>query len=122
MNKVYGTDILASGEVARPTAKLIVWRHIDRAVAAGTTEAHDIHEPLGEIASKAEHEAFLATWDAARAAYVEGRFEEALVRFRVAAAMREEDAPCRVFIARCEMFLHDGAPAGWDGTWHLDKK
>jgi adenylate cyclase len=122
MNKVYGTEILASGEVARPTASLIVWRHIDRVVAVGTTEAHDVHEPLGEITSKDEHEAFLAAWNAARVAYVEGRFEEALGRFRAAAAMREEDAPCRIFIARCEAFLSEGTPVGWDGTWHMDKK
>ena len=35
LNKMYGTDILASGEVARPTVARFVWRHIDRVVAAG---------------------------------------------------------------------------------------
>jgi adenylate cyclase len=122
MNKVYGTEILASGEVAQPTAELFVWRHIDRVVAVGTTEAHDVHEPLGEIASAPEHAAFLARWDAAREAYTAGRFDEALAAFRSAAALRESDAPCRVFIGRCEALLRDGMPAGWDGTWHMDRK
>jgi len=122
MNKVYGTEILASGEVAVPTAKLFVWRHIDRVVAVGTTEPHDVYEPLGEAAGRAEHATFLAAWDRARAAYVEGRFDEALAGFRAAAAMREEDAPCRVFIARCERFQKEGAPPAWDGTWHMDRK
>ena len=122
MNKVYGTEILASGEIARPTSELFVWRHIDRVVAVGTTEAHDVYEPLGEIATEAEHAPFLAAWEAARAAYVDGRFDAALGGFRAAAAMREEDAACRVFIARCEKFLKDGAPAGWDGTWYMDQK
>ena len=122
MNKVYGTEILASGEVAQPTAGLFVWRHIDRVVAVGTTEVHDVHEPLGEIASAPEHAAFLARWNAAREAYVAGRFDEALAAFRSAAALREEDAPCRVFIDRCQALLRDGAPAGWDGTWHMDRK
>jgi adenylate cyclase len=122
MNKVYGTEILASGEIARPTSDLFVWRHIDRVIAAGTTEAHDVYEPMGEIAGRAEHAAFLAIWDAAREAYVAGRFEEALAGFRTAKAMREEDAPCRVFIARCETFLRAGAPVDWDGTWHMDRK
>ena len=122
MNKVYGTEILASGEIARPTSELFVWRHIDRVVAAGTTEAHDVYEPMGEIGSRTEHAAFLAIWETAREAYVAGRFEEALEGFRAAAAMRDEDAPCRVFIARCESFLKDGAPPRWDGTWHMDRK
>jgi len=122
MNKVYGTEILASGEVAGPTSGLFVWRHIDRVVAVGTTEAHDVYEPMGENASRAEHAAFLAAWEKAREAYVAGRFEEALDGFRAASAMRGEDAPCHVYIGRCETFLREGVPAGWDGTWHMDRK
>jgi len=122
MNKVYGTEILASGEIAGPTSELFVWRHIDRVVAVGTTEPHDVYEPMGEIASRAEHAAFLAAWEMARAAYVAGHFDDALAGFRVASAMREEDAPCHVFIERCEMFVRDGVPAAWDGTWHMDRK
>ncbi len=122
MNKVYGTEILASGEVAGATSKLFVWRHIDRVVAVGTTEAHDVYEPMGEAASRAEHAVFLAAWEKAREAYVAGSFEEALACFRAASAMRGEDAPCHVYIGRCEMFLRDGVSAAWDGTWYMDRK
>lgn len=122
MNKVYGTEILASGEVAGPTSELFVWRHIDRVVAVGTTEAHDVYEPMGEIGSRTEHAAFLAVWERARKAYVEGRFDEALAGYQAAVAMREEDAPCHLFIERCQKFLKDGAPQGWDGTWHMEQK
>ena len=122
MNKVYGTEVLASGEVAEPTSELFVWRHIDRVIAVGTTEPHDVYEPLGEASVRHQHEAFLATWEAGRTAYVAGRFDEAIAAFRAAAAMREEDAPCRVFIARCETFLRTGAPQGWDGTWRMEQK
>lgn len=122
MNKVYGTEILASGEVAGPTSGLFVWRHIDRVIAVGTTEAHEIYEPLGEAGGRPQHAAFLAEWDRGRSAYMAGRFDEARAAFRAAAAMREEDAPCRLFVERCETFLRDGAPAGWDGTWHMDRK
>lgn len=122
MNKIYGTEVLASGEVAGPTSALFVWRHIDRVIAVGTTEPHDVYEPLGEASARPLHEAFLATWEAGRTAYVAGRFDEAIEAFRAAAAMREEDAPCRVFIARCETFLRSGAPQGWDGTWRMEQK
>ena len=122
MNKVYGTEILASGEVAGPTSKLFVWRHIDRVVAVGTTEAHDVFEPLGESASRAEHADFLAAWAKAREAYDAGRFDEALTGFRAASAMREKDPPCRVFVGRCERFLREGVPDAWNGTWYMDRK
>ncbi|MDP1750969.1 MAG: adenylate/guanylate cyclase domain-containing protein, partial [Reyranella sp.] len=122
MNKVYGTEVLASGEVAGPTADRFVWRHIDRIVAVGTTEMHDIHEPLGEIDSAPDHAALLAHWAAGRAAYVEGRFEAAIVCFNAVAEIRPGDGPSRVFIERCTRFLQNGTPEGWDGTWRLDSK
>ncbi|MBI3197316.1 MAG: hypothetical protein HYZ40_07365 [Rhodospirillales bacterium] len=122
MNKVYGTEVLASGEVANPTADRFVWRHIDRIVAVGTTEMHDIHEPLGDIASAVDHAELLAHWQAGRTAYVEGRFEAAIACFREVAALRPGDGPSRVFIARCTEFLRSGTPEGWDGVWHLDAK
>ena len=122
MNKVYGTEILASGEIAQATAGLFVWRHIDRVVAVGTTEAHEIYQPLGEAAGIPGHREFLATWNKAREAYVAGRFDEALAGFQAAAQQWQADTACHVFIRRCEAFLRDGTPAGWDGTWHMDRK
>lgn len=122
MNKVYGTEILASGEIAVPTSESFVWRHIDRVVAMGTTEQLDVYEPLGEANARAEHAAFLVEWEAARALYVEGRFESAVVRFRAAAQIRGDDQPCLVFINRCESFIRSGAPSDWDGTWHMQQK
>lgn len=122
LNKVYGTEILVSGEVAQLTADRFLWRHIDRIVAAGTTEAHEIYEPLGEIEDSARHSEFLARWRACHAAYDAGRFKEALTGFRATADLRPADGPSRVFIARCTAFLRDGTPPGWDGAWHFDRK
>jgi adenylate cyclase len=122
LNKAYGTEILASGEVAGATADRFVWRPIDRIVAAGTTEQHEIHEPLGEIDSAPLHAELLAHWEAGRAAYGEGRFEAALACFRATLSLRPGDGPSRVFIERCTAFLRDGSPRDWDGTWHFDRK
>jgi adenylate cyclase len=122
LNKMYHTEILATGEVARAAADYFVWRQIDRIVAAGTTEEHDIHEPMGEVDVAGQHAEFLAQWRVGREAYSAGRFEAALAAFRAAAILRPDDGPCRVFIARCLDFLRDGPPEGWNGTWHFDSK
>jgi adenylate cyclase len=122
LNKVYRTEVLASGEVAALTAEHFVWRPVDRIVAAGTTEVHEIHEPLGEIETLPRHAAFLERWKAARASYAAGGFEEALADFRAAAVLRPGDGPCDIFIARCVAFVKDGLPPRWDGTWYFDKK
>jgi adenylate cyclase len=122
LNKAYGTEILASGEIAGATADRFVWRHIDRIVAVGTTEQHEIHEPLGEIDSAPRHAELLAQWEAGRAAYREGRFEAALACFRATTSLKPGDGPSRVFIERCTAFRRDGTPRDWDGTWHFDRK
>jgi adenylate cyclase len=122
LNKIYGTEILASGEVAGRTTDSFVWRPIDRIVAAGTTEAMEIYEPLGEIDAAQAHAPFLEHWMAGRAAYIDGRFEEAIGFFEAAAGLRPGDGPCRVLIARCIEFTRRGVPAGWDGAWHFDFK
>ena len=122
LNKIYGTDILASGEVAGPTVSRFVWRHIDRVVAAGTTEVLEIYEPMGEIAAAADHAEFLDLWRTAHDAYDKGCFEPALAGFKAAQALRPDDAPCRTFIERCTDLVRDGLPEGWDGAWHFDRK
>ncbi len=108
--------------MAEATADRFVWRHIDRVVAVGTTEAHDIHEPLGEIDVAAEHAEMLVHWKAGRDAYTDGKFGTAIICFNAVTALRPGDGPSRVFVDRCTEFLRVGTPDGWDGTWRLDKK
>jgi adenylate cyclase len=110
--------------VAGLTPDDFVWRHVDRVVPAGTTEALEIYEPLAERseATVAAHAAFLSVWDAGRVAYAEGKFAGAIASFEAAAALRPEDGPCRTMIGRCTKFMQDGAPADWDGVWRFDKK
>ncbi len=123
LNKMYGTEILASGEVAQLTAERLVWRHIDRVVPAGTTEALDIYEPLGgSNSSVSDSGAFLARWNVARKDYVDGRFTRAIEGFREAAALKADDGPCRMMIERCERLARSGRPDGWDGVWHFERK
>ena len=55
-------------------------------------------------------------------AYVAGRFDDALAAFNARRRCRPDDGPCRVFIDRCTIFLRDGPPPGWNGTWHFDSK
>jgi adenylate cyclase len=121
LNKMYGTEILASGEVARLVAGDFVWREIDRVVPAGTTDPLDVFEPLGTERG-APLAAFLERWQEARAAYGERRFAEAGRLFAQAAALRPDDGPCRVFIERCRALTIDGVPPDWDGLWRFQQK
>jgi adenylate cyclase len=121
LNKMYGTEILASGEVLRLTADQFVWRHLDRVVPAGTTELLDIHELLG-VRGDGHHAAFLEQWNQGHAAYCEQRFTEAIVHFDRAAELRPDDGPCGVYIKRCRKLVCEGPPMNWDGAWRFDTK
>jgi adenylate cyclase len=122
LNKAYDTELLVSGEIVARAGDAFVWRHVDRAVAAGTTELHDLYEPLGEAAEATALAPFLEHWREARRAYDRGDFGPALQAFRAAVALRPDDGPSHVFIARCEAFLHKGPPDAWDGAWRFDRK
>jgi adenylate cyclase len=122
LNKVYGTEILASGEVAQATVDRFVWRHVDRVVAAGTTEPLDILEPLGPIEHATSYVAFLAKWQAARTAYADARFEAALNGFREALALKPGDGPCQTYIDRCIQFVRSAPQGDWTAVWRFDRK
>lgn len=121
LNKVYGTQILASGAVAAQTADRFVWRHLDTVVPAGTSETVELHELLGEVGDGRDDGAFLARWSAARAAYAAGDFAGAAAAFDQAAALRPDDGPCAVLGERCRRLLQ-APPADWTGVWQYDVK
>lgn len=122
LNKVYGTRILASGEVATATKDRFLWRHIDRTVPAGTTEILDIYELVGNLDQAGKLRPFLSAWSAAHEDYVRGKFDDARNGFAAALRLREDDGPCLVFLDRCRTFCEAGPPAGWDGVWRFDRK
>src|SRR5262249_54056611 len=93
LNKMYHTEILASGEVAAATAGLFVGGRTDGTGGAGTRGEHEIHEPMGEIDAAGRHADFLARWQTGREAYVAGRFADALAAFEAAAVLRPDDGP-----------------------------
>jgi adenylate cyclase len=120
LNKVYGTEILASGTVVERTAARFVWRPIDRVIPAGTSEAIDLCELLGE-ANDAVDQPFLDLWNEARGAYAAGEFAKAVGGFEAASELRSDDGPCRVMLQRCRALLQS-PPSDWTGTWHFEVK
>jgi adenylate cyclase len=121
LNKVYGTRVLASGEVVAATREQFVWRDIDRVVPAGMTLAIDVHELVGlkqagDSPAQAESAVFLNRWHAALALYRRGDMEAAGRTFRDLARDRPDDTASRVFAARCEQFVETGVPDAWNGV------
>ena len=121
LNKVYGTEILASGEVAALTRAFFAWRHIDRVIPVGTDGPLDIFELMSEKVD-GPADPFLERWDRARAAYAAGAFADAIGLFEVAASLRPADGPCGVMLQRCRQLADAPAGTPWDGVWRFHSK
>ena len=121
LNKVYGTHILASGEVVALTRELFTWRFIERVIPAGTDDPIAIFELASEGRGDAA-DPFLAVWDRAQAAYVKGAFAEASGLFAEAAALRPGDGPAKVLLGRCRQWADTPPSTSWDGTWRFETK
>jgi adenylate cyclase len=121
LNKVYGTKILASGHVFEATRDRFVWRHVDRVVPVGASQAVDLYEPMAEAdaagsPTHGQRSAFLSQWNDAMAAYRCGDMAEASRAFHALAGKHPTDGPCQTFAQRCDEFFERGLPRGWNGV------
>ena len=123
LNKMYHTEILASGEVARRHRRPLRVAP-DRSHRGGR---HDggARDPRADGRGRCRRRACRVPCPVAgrpRSLRRRPLRRRRSRHFNAAAALRPDDGPCRVFIERCKDFLRDGPPPGWNGTWHFDSK
>ncbi len=123
LNKIYGTEILASGAVQTATGSEFEWRLVDWVAVKGRTEPVEIHEPLG----------FRGEVAPATLLWARG-YEEALRAFRdrkygaARARLGELDTPpagdlsAARLLQRCEELLRSPPADDWDGVSRFDSK
>ena len=121
LNKVYGTHILASGEVVALTHELFTWRFIERVIPAGTDDPLDLFELVAEGQGGAD-DPFLAVWERAQSAYANGAIPEASALFEEAMRLRPGDGPAGVLLGRCRQWLDTPPPSPWTATWRFETK
>ena len=127
LNKVYGTRIVASGDVVAAVPDRFTWRELDRVVPAGTAQIVDIYELMGEkdaagSAEDAQQKELLARWSEALAAYKSGDMARASAAFDALEKDFPGDGPSQTFAARCLTYLERGLPKDWNGVTVFDQK
>ncbi|MEM9015774.1 MAG: adenylate/guanylate cyclase domain-containing protein [Verrucomicrobiota bacterium] len=118
LSKLYGTEILVGEETRNSVREGIEWRLVDRIAVVGRRQATRIFEPLGRIGEVEEAAcAGRDRYESALEAYFDGNLDSALAGFHEAASIWPQDRPSRILAQRCQRYLDEGLPEGWDGTY-----
>jgi adenylate cyclase len=123
LNKVYGTEIMASADVRAAAGSAFEWRALDRVVVAGRDGSTTVNELLGEV-GRVDTTVLQARacYEDGLSAYVAGQFREAAGWFEEAARLRPDDGAARVMAARAMQMAADAPPVAWDGIYRATVK
>jgi adenylate cyclase len=123
LNKVYGTQVIASGEVHDHAGAEFEWRHLDRAAPAGRKGAMEIYELLGTKGGvDAERLRRRDIYERALDEYFSRAFAEAQRLFAALAAEDPADKASAIMAARCRELAAERLPSDWDGVFAHNTK
>lgn len=114
--RVYGTRTLVSEDTVKAAGGVVLARELDLLRVKGRQLPVRVYELVDEAG--APPPAHLTRFAEGLALYRSRRFAEARETFLAS----PEDAPSRVFAARCEDFAARPPPEDWDGVFSLDTK
>ncbi|MBG6199566.1 adenylate cyclase [Labrenzia sp. EL_13] len=121
-NKIYGTQILVC-QRTRDTVSAIEFRAVDKIQVKGKTEPTSVYTPLARSDEMTEDLSKLQTAsEEALRAFSQARWSEAHQAFEEILGTFPNDQIATVFLNRLELISAQGAPADWDGVWHLNTK
>jgi adenylate cyclase len=123
LNKVYGTEIMASAYLREAAGSAFEWRALDRVAVVGRDASITVSELLGEAG--AVNETVLQARDCYEDglhAYLAGQFREAAGWFEEAARLRPDDGAAPVMVARARRLAADAGSTAWDGVFRATSK
>jgi adenylate cyclase len=129
LNKDYGTHILAN-ETTFEYAKAdgFVFRELDLIRVKGKLQPVTIYELVGRTGegsvygSPEDLRARIDMFNHARGLYRRRLWEEAQQKFQEILDRWHEDGPSRAYWKRCQEYLFDEPPSGWDGVFTMTHK
>lgn len=123
VNKVYGTELLASGATVLAAGSAVAAREIDRVRVKGKDRPVAIFELVAMGGIPAERREALRRYAESLALYRDRRFADARAVFEAAAAVAPGGDPAAAAMARrCAELVLAPPPEGWDGSFALDAK
>jgi adenylate cyclase len=120
VNKRYGTQILIGESTREAAGDAVVVRRLDRISVYGRAGGTVIYELLGLVGESKP--GWVQPYESGLAAYEERRWSEAIPLFEEALALRGDDRPSEIMIARCRDLLASPPAADWQPVVALESK
>ena len=119
LNKIYGTEIIISGDTAELVAGAFRLRELDMTRVKGREQVLRIYELIGvaDMTLSAEQEELLELYEAGLAPYRERRWDDALELFGKCLRRRPDDGASKLMEWRCRNYRDNPPPEDWDGTF-----
>jgi adenylate cyclase len=129
LNKEYGTHILANESTfAAAKNEGFLFRELDIIRVKGKLQPVTIYELLGELAELQDEATFgelmerLKKFAEARLLYHQRQWDPAQRAFQGILDRWPDDGPSRMYWKRCQDYLFDEPPIGWDGVFTMTHK
>ena len=119
-NKVYGTHIVISESVAKRVSEAFLLRPLDRLRVKGKDKPISIYELMADrFYAQAPAPEIVHEFEKGITLYQKRAFKEALKEFRQILRISSDDGPSQLYIQRCQEFIKNPPPRGWDGIHTL---
>ncbi len=122
LNKLYGTEIIASEGTVRAADAILVTRELDMVRVKGKSLSVRIFEILGPAEERVHWAALVERFAAGLGAYRQRQWEEAITAFRAVLELRAGDRPAELYLERCRDMLVTVPGTDWDGVTAIDVK
>ncbi len=129
LNKDYGTHIIVNESTyAAAQESNFVFRELDLIRVKGKKLPVTIYELIGRDGETTDYgtpeqiEKRVAEFRRARDLYSQRQWEDAQKAFETILAEWDSDGPSRAYWKRCQEYLFDEPPSGWDGVFTMEHK
>ena len=122
INKEYGTNIVISEYTYAVVKDALFCRELDSVRVKGKKLPVKIYELLGEKQDAEKWEKAVSLFEEGLSKYKQGLWDEAIAAFRKVIEVRQDDAPAKLYIDRCEELKKNPPEGPWDGVFTMTRK
>jgi len=123
-NKYYKTNILISEFTFSELQGTYIFREIDLIQVQGKSKPVGVYEILDfhDATSFPHMQEVIGLYREGLACYRQRQWHEGIAHFQAALALHHRDEPSRLYLERCQYFLHAPPEDTWGGVWIMQEK